>query len=1074
MRARDREDGDGDGGEDQGNHDDKPDSGNDDRDGPNEDDKNDDDDPDDGRNGGADKVATDADLAQEDVVNSPVLSGDTASSELPLKDGQRPTDLQTPNASPQRASFIMNGSAIEFVPSVRPKRPVPPLLPHHQAYTASQQGVNFSNSSSGSASPLPKFQAYSAAKPATLSPEVSVRGSIQNQYPFPELHDSAVPMHNELPAHTPAPKAAGPAEAKNAHIQKLNEEVKRLEWRRKSGMPDLVEDEDGVAVPDVVLGKSFSLATGSLCDLTNRCPDDMYDQQVIQFLNFTPIRCARGSVWGSLNDIPDPLENLSIPSTPSGSRVNLAGVPAMDPVEENVLASSSSEQSQENILPGRTACLQPSTTLPSKANPNPNVNEEMAPTTGDDLNQKASKKNDESIEAPINEMTPQTPDFDDSGMPEADEESGNGGEWSDVEADNQAEEDEGAPMLGKYKVTRGPAPVKSSSGMPMLGKYKVTRGKTLASNTSGALKAEEESGADGEWSDLEDEEDKEDEEEDKAEEEDAADATDEEDEQEGDAMPMLGSHKVTRGFTPINNNSGIAMLGNRQVTRGPTPAKISPGTPKAEEDSGYDSQPSSPCPAPKRGLPQQSLTTALPVLQSQSPSRKPPTAPAPTTDAPPPAAQEHASDGSNPEAAHDGHPNCRPSNIFPGTENATKTHDEDVGDAFADYVREHGSGKLEDSMWADKPDAKTQAIPQKLSSPTPGEDVKSPHTPNKFDDGEVSRAPPRGPANLRGLPKPQPPPGAPTGPRGHASRDPGRERSGSGIQTLVELEDPDTAPRVRLPTPRSCGIDNPDDTPRVRLPSQPKVSQAQPAPIIPDTCPSTQGELEDDSNPQAAPLGTQDARSFDPPAKPPYRASPLRNEVRGTPARKNDGGAQHRSAASPTGMAVGGDGWSPRGNGRGGRGGQGGQRGRGVRTPQKQNSTHGPFTKTPKVTPTRPAAEEDFKILGASTRGGSGGSDGQSGPGTSPRGRGGRDGYQASRQQQGPLQTSTPNTSRATTAATNNNKNNRTPPANRGSGQGGQTTPTPKPGSARGPGSANSSFQRWQDAMAKKAVEKEG
>ena len=269
---RDREDGDEDRNDDEDDRDDKPDSGNDDRDGaseddknndnddagPNEDDKDDDDDPDDGRDGGADKVATDADLAQEDVVvKSPGVSGDIPSSKLPLKDGKRPTDLQTPDPSPPRIPSKMNGSAIEFVPSVRPKRPVPPLLPHHQAYTASQQGVNSSNSSSGSASPLPTFKIHSAANRATLLPEVSVRGSIQNQYPFPEIYDSTVPMHNELPAHTPAPKAAGPAEAKNAHIQKLNEEVKRLDWRRKSGMPDLVEDEEGVTVPDVVLGKIF-------------------------------------------------------------------------------------------------------------------------------------------------------------------------------------------------------------------------------------------------------------------------------------------------------------------------------------------------------------------------------------------------------------------------------------------------------------------------------------------------------------------------------------------------------------------------------------------------------------------------------------------------------------------------------------------------------------------------------------------------------------------------------------------------------------------------------------------------
>lgn len=206
----DEEDGTEDPGEHQGSHDDEHHPGNNDGDGASEDDKNDDDDPDDGRNGGADKVATDADPAREDhVANPPGLSDDTTSSRLPLHNGQRPEDLPIPELSPRRASSTMNASAFNFVPSVRPERPVPPILPHHQAYIASQQS-------------------------------------------------------NDLSAHMPAPKAAGPAEAKNPHVRKINEEVKRLEWRRKSGMPDLVEDEGGIPLSDEALGKDSSLASSEL------------------------------------------------------------------------------------------------------------------------------------------------------------------------------------------------------------------------------------------------------------------------------------------------------------------------------------------------------------------------------------------------------------------------------------------------------------------------------------------------------------------------------------------------------------------------------------------------------------------------------------------------------------------------------------------------------------------------------------------------------------------------------------------------------------------------------------------
>lgn len=68
-----------------------------------------------------------------------------------------------------------------------------------------------------------------------------------------------------LPERTPAPKAAGPGEAKNTHIKKLNKEVKRLERRRrKSGMLGLVEDQEGVAASDDVRGRSSLLISRSL------------------------------------------------------------------------------------------------------------------------------------------------------------------------------------------------------------------------------------------------------------------------------------------------------------------------------------------------------------------------------------------------------------------------------------------------------------------------------------------------------------------------------------------------------------------------------------------------------------------------------------------------------------------------------------------------------------------------------------------------------------------------------------------------------------------------------------------
>ena len=45
--------------------------------------------------------------------------------------------------------------------------------------------------------------------------------------------------------------------------------------------------------------------------------DDMFDRQVKQALTFSPIRYARGSMPGALNDVPSPVESLSAASTPS-------------------------------------------------------------------------------------------------------------------------------------------------------------------------------------------------------------------------------------------------------------------------------------------------------------------------------------------------------------------------------------------------------------------------------------------------------------------------------------------------------------------------------------------------------------------------------------------------------------------------------------------------------------------------------------------------------------------------------------------------------------------------------------
>lgn len=128
------------------------------------------------------------------------------------QNGREKSGLLMPEPSARRASFNLNDSASEFVPSIY--KAICPSYAH-----ASQDYIAESDS-------------------CPTSP---------------------------LPERTPASKAAGPGKAQNIHIKKLNKEVKRLERRRrKSGMLGLVEDQEGVAASDDVRGKSSLLISQSL------------------------------------------------------------------------------------------------------------------------------------------------------------------------------------------------------------------------------------------------------------------------------------------------------------------------------------------------------------------------------------------------------------------------------------------------------------------------------------------------------------------------------------------------------------------------------------------------------------------------------------------------------------------------------------------------------------------------------------------------------------------------------------------------------------------------------------------
>ena len=75
----------------------------------------------------------------------------------------------------------------------------------------------------------------------------------------PNLNVGAPPF---IPTHRPTRpvpfRAMGPEDTKNPHIKKLNGELKRLTWTDKSDKSDMVEDKEGVAVAEEVIGKIVS------------------------------------------------------------------------------------------------------------------------------------------------------------------------------------------------------------------------------------------------------------------------------------------------------------------------------------------------------------------------------------------------------------------------------------------------------------------------------------------------------------------------------------------------------------------------------------------------------------------------------------------------------------------------------------------------------------------------------------------------------------------------------------------------------------------------------------------------
>ena len=323
-------------------------------------------------------------------------------------------------------------------------------------------------------------------------------------------------------------------------------------------------------------------------------------------------------------------------------------------------------------------------------------------------------------DAPRNDTTPPIPYLDSSDNTGADEEVGSEEEWSDDDDDEDDDDDNdnSMPMLGNYRVTR-PKPSKKDAEEPMLGNHQVTLAPTPTNEDSEEPQVTLGQPPAG---------------------------------SESPGMPGREEEAADDGFSAnLGEEAGdVGEAGGEDRERA---NKEEDKVDEEEEGSENDLQPSSPSPAPE----------PLPLAAGAS-NTSPPAIPQSST---PP----------GPASPRERQRPRRPSNYFPGEENATKTHDEEVGDLLAIYLTKHATMKLSDSRWANKLDDESQEMPLEASSSSsalPAEDEAPPRMPN-VGLSQADQAPPRGPPTSNDGPKPQPPPGAPTGPRnGQASPAPPR------------------------------------------------------------------------------------------------------------------------------------------------------------------------------------------------------------------------------------------------------------------------------------------------------------
>ncbi len=256
-------------------------------------------------------------------------------------------------------------------------------------------------------------------------------------------------------------------------------------------------DDDDIADdgrPDVA-SKAATDADLAQADQTAKLPDPaehtsptgmpLDDERPANVQNLEP-SSQRSSLNGSVSAfIPSALPGrsiiLNLPEHTPAPRVtgpdsvrNAAGEPApvsQVPIEENLPESSSIQQPQEGAPLAQIAGLQPSTTSPSELNTNPNAEHEIRHASGEGSGQKASTQADKSMKFPIDEETQEVAGDHSSKYIGVDEGIENDG-WSDFDdGHDENEGDDGAPMLGKYKVTRAPPNDQGDDGLPMPGSY---------------------------------------------------------------------------------------------------------------------------------------------------------------------------------------------------------------------------------------------------------------------------------------------------------------------------------------------------------------------------------------------------------------------------------------------------------------------------------------------------------------------------------------------------------------------------------------------------------------------------